>query len=35
MADMKPLRLIAEDKDDLTVISAAIQDAVTTASRSS
>ncbi|MEE2878587.1 MAG: DUF2948 family protein [Pseudomonadota bacterium] len=31
MADTKPLRLIAEDKDDLTVVSAAIQDAVTKA----
>lgn len=31
MSDMKPLRLIAEDADDLTVISAAIQDAVTKA----
>ena len=31
MSDMKPLRLIAEDQDDLTVISAAIQDAVTKA----
>lgn len=31
MADFKPLRLIAEDADDLTVISASIQDAVTKA----
>lgn len=31
MPDFKPLRLIAEDSDDLTVISASIQDAVTKA----
>ena len=31
MSETKPLRLIAEDRDDLTVISAAIQDAVTKA----
>ena len=31
MAEFKPLRLIAEDADDLTVISASIQDAVTKA----
>lgn len=31
MAELKPLRLIAEDSEDLAVISAAIQDAVTKA----
>lgn len=31
MPDLKPLRLIAEDADDLTVISASVQDAVTKA----
>ncbi|WP_300379468.1 DUF2948 family protein [Henriciella sp.] len=31
MAETKPLRLIAEDTDDLTVISASVQDAVTKA----
>lgn len=31
MAEHKPLRLVAEDADDLTVISAAVQDAVTKA----
>ena len=31
MAELKPLRLIAEDREDLTVISAAVQDAVTKA----
>lgn len=31
MAEKRPLRLIAEDKDDLTVISASVQDAVTKA----
>ncbi len=31
MADFKPLRLIAEDAEDLTVISAGIQDSVTKA----
>ncbi|WP_084419468.1 DUF2948 family protein [Henriciella litoralis] len=31
MADINPLRLFAEDSDDLTVISAAVQDAVTKA----
>lgn len=31
MAEFKPLRLVAEDADDLTVISAAVQDAVTKA----
>ncbi|WP_018147538.1 DUF2948 family protein [Henriciella marina] len=28
MAEQKPLRLVAEDRDDLTVISAAVQDSV-------
>ncbi|GGB57183.1 MULTISPECIES: DUF2948 family protein [Henriciella] len=31
MAESKPLRLIAEDADDLTVISASLQDSVTKA----
>ena len=31
MADINPLRLFAEDSDDLTVLSAAVQDAVTKA----
>ncbi|WP_084396206.1 DUF2948 family protein [Henriciella aquimarina] len=31
MAEFRPLRLIAEDADDLTVISASVQDAVTKA----
>lgn len=31
MADFRPLRLIAEDADDLTVISASVQDSVTKA----
>lgn len=31
MADMQPLRIFAEDADDLTVISASVQDAVTKA----